>query len=81
MKVFWRPTACNRRTSNSLYILYSDADDSVDLIPTSKNPYNPYGIMCDRNLEKYTHLKLVKIMKKAEKSNKWYKNRIEPTCN
>jgi hypothetical protein len=37
--------------------------------------------MCERNLGKYTHPKLVKILAKAEKSNKWYKNRIGPTCN
>ena len=55
--------------------------DSVYLTPTSKDPYNPYEIMCERNLGKYTHPKLVKIMAKAEKSNKWYKNRIGPTCN
>jgi hypothetical protein len=55
--------------------------DSVYLIPTSEDPYNPYEIMCERNLGKYTHPKLVKILAKAEKSNKWYKNRIGPTCN
>ena len=55
--------------------------DSVYLTPISKDPYNPYEIMCERNLGKYTHPKLVKIMAKAEKSNKWYKNRIGPTCN
>ncbi|MDC0518969.1 hypothetical protein OAN79_02085 [Candidatus Pelagibacter sp.] len=55
--------------------------DSVYLTPTSNDPYNPYEIMCERNLGKYTHPKLVKIMSKAEKSNKWYKNRIGPTCN
>ncbi|MDA7481251.1 hypothetical protein N9A07_02090, partial [Candidatus Pelagibacter ubique] len=55
--------------------------DSVYLTPTSKDPYNPYEIMCERNLGKYTHPKLVKIMQKAEKKNKWYSNRIGPTCN
>ena len=55
--------------------------DSVYLIPTSEDPYNPYEIMCERNLGKYTHPKLVQILAKAEKSNKWYKNRIGPTCN
>lgn len=55
--------------------------DSVYLIPTSEDPYNPYEIMCERNLGKYTHPKLVKILAKAKKSNKWYKNRIGPTCN
>ena len=55
--------------------------DSVYLTPTSEDPYNPYEIMCERNLGKYTHPKLVKIMQKAKKSNKWYKNRIGPTCN
>ena len=44
--------------------------DSVYLTPTSNDPYNPYEIMCERNLGKYTHPKLVKIMAKAEKSNK-----------
>ncbi len=55
--------------------------DSVYLTPTSEDPYNPYEIMCERNLGKYTHPKLVKIMQKAEKKNKWYQNRIGPTCN
>ena len=55
--------------------------DSIYLIPTSKDPYNPYEIMCERNLGKYTHPKLVKIMAKAEKKNKWYQHRIGPTCN
>ena len=55
--------------------------DSIYLIPTSKDPYNPYEIMCQRNLGKYTHPKLVKIMAKAEKKNKWYQHRIGPTCN
>ena len=55
--------------------------DSIYLTPTSKDPYNPYEIMCERNLGKYTQPKLVKIMAKAEKSNKWYKHRIGPTCN
>ena len=32
--------------------------DSVYLTPTSKEPYNPYEIMCERNLGKYTHPKL-----------------------
>ena len=41
--------------------------DSVYLTPTSNDPYNPYEIMCERNLGKYTHPKLVKIMAKAEK--------------
>ena len=55
--------------------------DSIYLTPTSKDPYNPYEIMCERNLGKYTHPKLVKIMAKAEKKNKWYQHRIGPTCN
>jgi hypothetical protein len=55
--------------------------DSVYLTPTSNDPYSPYEIMCERNLGKYTHPKLVKIMAKAEKKNKWYKHRIGPTCN
>ena len=55
--------------------------DSVYLTPTSKDPYNPYEIMCERNLGKYTHPKLVKIMQEAEKKNKWYQNRIGPTFN
>jgi hypothetical protein len=41
--------------------------DSVYLTPTSKNPYDPYKIMCDRDLGKYTHPKLVKLMAKATK--------------
>jgi len=55
--------------------------DSVYLTPTSKDPYDPYKIMCDRVLGKYTHPKLVKLMAKATKKNKWYSNRIGPTCN
>jgi len=55
--------------------------DSIYLTPTSKDPYSPYEIMCERNLGKYTHPKLVKVMSKAEKKNKWYKHRIGPTCN
>tara|TARA_B100000780_G_scaffold54894_1_gene34376 strand:- start:698 stop:1612 length:915 start_codon:yes stop_codon:yes gene_type:complete len=55
--------------------------DSIYLTPTSKDPYSPYEIMCERNLGKYTHPKLVKIMAKAKKKNKWYSNRIGPTCN
>ena len=55
--------------------------DSVYLTPTSKDPYDPYKIMCDRDLGKYTHPKLVKLMAKATKKNKWYSNRIGPTCN
>ena len=55
--------------------------DSVFLMPTSKEPYDPYKIMCDRDLGKYTHPKLVKVMNKATKTNKWYANRIGPTCN
>ena len=55
--------------------------DSIYLTPTSKDPYSPYEIMCERNLGKYTHPKLVKVITKAEKKNKWYKHRIGPTCN
>ena len=38
------------------------------LMPTSKEPYDPYKIMCDRDLGKYTHPKLVKVMNKATKT-------------
>ena len=41
--------------------------NSIYLTPTSKDPYNPYEIMCERNLGKYNYPKLVKIMAKAEK--------------
>jgi hypothetical protein len=46
---------------------YPQLIDSVYLTPTSKNPYDPYKIMCDRDLGKYTHPKLVKLMAKATK--------------
>ena len=48
--------------------------DSVYLTPTSKDPYDPYKLICDRELGKYTHKKIVKAFDKQNKvvaEGKW----------
>ena len=48
--------------------------DSVYLTPTSKNPYDPYKLICDRELGKYTHKKIIKAFDKQNKvvaKGKW----------
>ena len=41
--------------------------DSVYLTPTSKDPYDPYKLICDRELGKYTHKKIIKAFDKQNK--------------
>ena len=44
--------------------------DSVYLTPTSKDPYDPYKILCLDKLGKYTHKKIMKKFNKQIKKNK-----------
>jgi hypothetical protein len=48
--------------------------DSVYLTPTSNDPYDPYRLICDRELGKYTHEKILKAFNKQNKvvaEGKW----------
>ena len=48
--------------------------DSVYLTPTSKDPYDPFKLICQNEWEKYNHKKLVKLREKQKKdlkNGKW----------
>ena len=53
-------------------------EDSVYLTPTSKDPYDPFKLICQNEWEKYNHKKLVKLREKQKKdlkNGKWnYRN-------
>ena len=49
-------------------------EDSVYLTPTSKDPYDPFKLICQNEWEKYNHKKLVKLREKQKKdlkNGKW----------
>ena len=57
--------------------------DSVYLTPTSKEPYDPYKLMCSRELGKYTHPKIVKVYEQNTKivaKGKWPKRGFGSYC-
>ena len=41
--------------------------DSVYLTPTSKNPYDPYKVMCLKEYGNFNHPKILKTLKKIKK--------------
>ena len=50
--------------------------DSVYLTPTSEQPYDPYQIICLKELGRYTHPKLVKLNEMGKKLGsycKWHR--------
>ena len=68
------------------YIYYSadpkcpSLKDSVYLTPTSDDPYDPYTIVCLRQLGRYNHPKLIALVLKQNYTKRYYENRFSTSC-
>ena len=55
--------------------------DSVYLIPTSNDPYDPYELNCLFKLGKYNHDELTKVVEKLRKKGKYnWKTKFGSNC-
>jgi len=54
--------------------------DSVYLTPTSDNPYDPYTIVCLRQLGRYNHPRTMALVMKQNYTKRYYKNRFSTSC-
>ena len=54
--------------------------DSVYLTPTSDDPYDPYTIVCLRQLGRYNHPKTTALLVKQNYTKRYYENRFSTSC-